>query len=89
MTDKIEGSCYTWFLSNNSFDAAFNAVAYKANGSFTVHMKNPLKMFYLDDTYTYEGQVSEYVENYNHAGNQPFGVKHDKRILPLFPVNCR
>ncbi|XP_064606544.1 uncharacterized protein LOC135471299 [Liolophura sinensis] len=58
VTDKIEGSCYTWFLPNNSFDAAFNATAFKVNGSFALHMKNPMKLFYLDDTYTYEGQTT-------------------------------
>jgi hypothetical protein len=58
--DQVTGRCISSSISNSSFDVAQNTTIYTKNGTqeYVIHMKDPMQLFYLDDSYAYTGQVS-------------------------------
>ncbi|XP_070195925.1 uncharacterized protein [Littorina saxatilis] len=54
--DLLTGACTPIALNHDPFDAKLNTEAYLVNGSYVMHMKNPLSFFFLDSNFTYTGQ---------------------------------
>lgn len=60
LSDNTYGNCSVLSLPSQSFGAAENMTAMKTNGSFVLHIKNPLQLFNLDSNFTYVGKVSKH-----------------------------
>lgn len=56
--DRVLGNCTVRPVENSSFDVSLNYTQTMANGQYFDQMKTSLGLFYLDDTYSYEGQVT-------------------------------
>uniref|UniRef100_K1QRX2 Uncharacterized protein n=1 Tax=Magallana gigas TaxID=29159 RepID=K1QRX2_MAGGI len=56
LSDNTYGNCSVLSLPSQSFGAAENMTAMKTNGSFVLHIKNPLQLFKLDSNFTYVGK---------------------------------
>lgn len=56
--DKLLGNCSMSAIQNDTFDTAANLSLQLKDGSFVSRMKNPLELFYLDNSYKPAGQVS-------------------------------
>ncbi|XP_061182284.1 uncharacterized protein LOC133190610 [Saccostrea echinata] len=54
--DNFYGNCTVLPLSSKAFGAAETMSATITNGSFVLHMKNPLQLFDLDSNFTYVGK---------------------------------
>ncbi|XP_060563272.1 uncharacterized protein LOC132722747 [Ruditapes philippinarum] len=54
--DQVSGRCVSSSIDKTSFDVAQNTTIYNQNGSYVIHMKDPMQLFYLDDSYEYTGQ---------------------------------
>lgn len=54
--DQVTGRCVSSAISNSSFDVAENTTVTNQNGSYVIHMKDPMQLFYLDDSYVYTGK---------------------------------
>ncbi|XP_064606245.1 uncharacterized protein LOC135471113 [Liolophura sinensis] len=54
--DRVLGNCTVRPVENSSFDVSLNYTQTIANGQYFDQMKTSLGLFYLDDTYSYEGQ---------------------------------
>lgn len=55
--DKVSQSCFANAIMNTSFDLQLNKTALRKDGAYLVQMKSPNSLFYLDNTYTYQGTV--------------------------------
>ncbi|XP_060077531.1 uncharacterized protein LOC132557063 [Ylistrum balloti] len=53
--DQISGNCTILPISTSSFDSYEAHGTFSANSSKIVHLKNPMQLFYLDDSYAYVG----------------------------------
>ncbi|OWF45376.1 uncharacterized protein LOC110457136 [Mizuhopecten yessoensis] len=53
--DQVTGNCTILPIGNTSFDSFEAQGSFSANNSYVVHMKNPMQLFYLDNSYTYVG----------------------------------
>ncbi|XP_053395706.1 uncharacterized protein LOC123524576 [Mercenaria mercenaria] len=54
--DQVTGRCVSSAIANSSFDVAENTTIYNQSGSYVIHMKDPMQLFYLDSSYAYTGQ---------------------------------
>lgn len=55
--DKTMGNCTITPITNTSFDASINVTtSLSGKPSFVLQMKSPGQLFYLDNSYTFEGQ---------------------------------
>ena len=61
--DNVLGNCTLLPLLNTSYGATENITAMKnngsnsVNGSYSIHIKNPLQLFNLNNNFTYVGKV--------------------------------
>lgn len=56
--DQVTGRCVSSAIANSSFDVGENTTVTNETGSYVIHMKDPMQLFYLDSSYAYTGQVS-------------------------------
>ncbi|XP_048758881.2 uncharacterized protein LOC125668617 isoform X1 [Ostrea edulis] len=54
--DNVYGNCSVLSLPKTAFGASENMSAFKTNGSYVLHMKNPLQLFSIDSNFTFVGQ---------------------------------
>ncbi|KAK3090575.1 hypothetical protein FSP39_012798 [Pinctada imbricata] len=65
--DNVLGNCTIYPLLNTSFGATENIAALQNNGSYMLHIKNPLQFFYLNSNFTYVGK--DEFDNYPNDGD--------------------
>lgn len=58
LRDNTYGNCSVLALQLKSFGAEEDITAMNTNGSFILHIKNPLQLFKIDSNFTYVGKVS-------------------------------
>ena len=59
--DRVSKNCTLVPIHSNSFGAIQNySLPYQENSTWSLRMKSPQEIFYIDDTYDFVGQVSQY-----------------------------
>ena len=60
VTDRVNKNCTVRPIHTNTFGAILNyAVPIENNSTWSLRMKTPGELFFIDDTYDFVGQVSQ------------------------------
>lgn len=67
--DRIMANCSIIPIMNASFDTSINVSVAANKQQFVIKMKSPQDLFYIDNNYTYAGQVTKGFDIFHISGD--------------------